>query len=345
MEKLVEYLISLTSSWPIYLLLAIIVFIFCVCQIDNLVKFKAAFCGLFAKISRRARKGHIANSLRGSILTSAKKRDFADLGILPNDMKIVWAEEDTVSSFFSDNKVVIRIKQDENPNVNYVKILSQFVTKGLFKNGRHYFDDTVLRAADLVLAQDIVAASRPTAHKEFMDHVYSPAIENDPEIKNDYDMLCNLSKAGLLYFVYLNELNKIQAEMIGQLPDVCLRAESREVLYFLNDIALKKSNNPDDLNICNNYFKFGVLFAINDKTMNRVGYSAHQRVIQKLVEKEYKSIYLIASGRKRDSAREIAREAKKQIPEIISTSTHKFRGVNIATGKRTDGICVELNTY
>ena len=96
-----------------------------------------------------------------------------------------------------------------------------------------------------------------------------------------------------VYLVYLNELNKMQASMIGQLPDECLRAESREVLYFLNNIAIKKSDNPDELNICNNYFKFGIVYAINDRTMRHSGYKAHQRVIQKLIENEYKTIYVI----------------------------------------------------
>lgn len=345
MDKVVEYLLDVVKSWPTYLILVITIFVFCVCQIDNLIKFKAFVCGLFSGISRRARKGQIANSLRGSILTAAKKKEFTSLGILPGDMKIVWAEDDTVSSFFADNKVVIRIRQDENPNINYVKILSQFVTTGLFNNGRHHFDETVLQAADLVVAQDIVVASRPTAHKEFLEHVYTPAINANPEIKSDYDMLCNLSKAGLFYLVYLNELNKVQASMIGQVPDDCLHAESREVLYFLNSIALKSSDNPEDLNISNNYFKFGIVFAINDRTMRHSGYKAHLRVIQKLVSEEYKAIYVIASGRKRDSAKDIAYAAKKAIPEIVSSSTHKFKGVHISTGKHTEGICVELTTY
>lgn len=345
MEKLIEYLIGLTKGWPVYLVLIIVIFGFCVCQIDNLVKFKALVCGLFSSISRRARKGKIANSLRGSILSAAKKKEFTSLGILPSDMKIIWADNDTVTSFFADNKVVIRIRQDENPNVNYVKILSQFVTTGLFRNGRHYFDDTVLQAADLVVAQDIVATSRPTAHKEFLDYVYTPVIENNPNVKSDYDMLCNISKAGLFYLVYLNELNKVQSSMIGQPPDTCLQAESRELLSFLNNIALKTSDNPDDLNISNNYFKFGIVFAISDRTMRYSGYAAHQRAIQKLVANEYKTIYVIASGRKRDSAKDIAYEAKNSIPEIVSSATHKFKGVHITTRKRTDGICVELNTY
>lgn len=345
MEKLIEHLIGLTKSWPTYLILVIIVFCFCVCQIDNLIKFKAAVCGVFSRFSRRARKGQIANSLRGSILTAAKKKEFSSLGILPNDMKIIWADNDTVSSFFADNKVVIRIKQDENPNVNYVKILSQFVTTGLFKNGRDYFDDTVLQAADLVVAQEIVASARPTAHKEFLEHIYTPVVTNNPSIKSDYEMLCNLSKAGLFYAVYLNELNKVQASMIGQAPDACLQAETREILYALNSIALKSSENPEDLNISNNYFKFGIVFAINDFTMRHSGYKAHLRVIQRLVSSEYRTIYVIASGRKRDSAKEIAKAAKNGNPEIISMVTHKYKGVHIATGKRSEGLCVELNTY
>jgi len=345
MDKVVEYLFDIVKSWPSYLILIIIIFIFCVYQIENLIKFKAFVCSLFSGISRRARKGQITNSLRGSILTAAKKKEFTSLGILPDDMKIMWAEDDTVSSFFADNKVVIRIRQDDNPNVNYVKILSQFVTTGLFNNGRHHFDETVLRAADIVVAQDIVVASRPTAHKEFFEHVYTPAINAYPEIKSDYDMLCNLSKAGLFYLVYLNELNKAQASMIGQVPDNCLRAESREILYFLNNIALKRSDNPEDLNISNNYFKFGIVFAINDHTMRHSGYKAHLRVIKKLVSEEYKAIYVIASGRKRDLAKEIAYAAKNECPEIVSSKTHKFTGVHISTSKRTEGICVELTTY
>ncbi len=345
MDELIKWIKNLLAAWPGYLIIILIVVVFCIAKVENLILIKSFFFALFKTISHSARKGHIANSIRGSVLKAAKKSELSSLGVLPNDLKIKWVDCDTPESFFADGQVVIRVKQDENPNINFVRILTQFVNTGLFQNSRHYFDSTLLEAADLVIAQDIIAETRPTAHKEFYETIYAPAISERPKLKQDYDALSALHKSGIFYLIYLNELNKVQAQVIGQEPDPCLIAESREMMNFLNDIIQKVSDDPDNLNINNNYFQFGLVYAISNKTLWYAGHKAHLKVIKKLVENNYRTVYVLAAGRKCDSAKDIAYKAKKELPEIVSSSTHKYRARNVETGKKTEGICIELNTY
>ena len=68
-------------------------------------------------------------------------------------------------------------------NENYVNIIYQFVSSGLLKNQKHYFDSKIMGASALLVTQKIVALSKPTANAFFIDNVFNPAISEDEIIK------------------------------------------------------------------------------------------------------------------------------------------------------------------
>ena len=138
-----DFLISMRL--PIWIVLIIIILVFCILNADKLLALSGAIAGLFRNISTRANKKYISAGIRSSVISASKKIGLNETGILPSDLKIKWADNDDVKSFFDDDCVVVRIRNSVNPNENYVNIIYQFVSSGLLKNQKHYFSTTLIR--------------------------------------------------------------------------------------------------------------------------------------------------------------------------------------------------------
>ena len=73
MEISVDSLIKLLSHFPTVIIAMIIVVVFCICNIDKLLLFKAAIYGCFSKFSVFAKKNQLSNQVRGTILRTIKE--------------------------------------------------------------------------------------------------------------------------------------------------------------------------------------------------------------------------------------------------------------------------------
>lgn len=161
---------------PIWIIITLIIVAFCISNADKLLALSGAIAGLFRNVSKGANKKHIAASIRSSVISATKKIGSAEAGILPKDLKIKWADNDDIQSFFDDNCVVVRLRKTTDPNENYVNIIHQFVVSGLLKNQKHYFSPDIMTASTLLVTQKIVAISKPSANAYFLNKIYTPAI-------------------------------------------------------------------------------------------------------------------------------------------------------------------------
>ena len=338
-----DFLISMRI--PIWGVIILLILGFCISKAEKLLALSAAISGLFRNISSKANKNHISAGIRSSVISASKKLGNKTGDILPNDLKIKWAENDDIQSFFDDNCVVVRIKQTSDPNVNYVNVIFQFVSCGLLKNQRHYFDEQIMDASTLLITQKIVSLSKPSANAYFVDKIYNPTIAEDPLVDEDYGMLQRIDLNGMLFNIYLNELSKAAASISGQLPDPCLVAESGELLRFLYRIAERKPDEMIDLNYQGTYFRVGIILAANTDTLNSSGWSSHFRYAKKLLDSGINTLYVFGIGRKEKIAAKIAYAVKESDERIVKSVTHQYRHVNTKTGKRLTATCVELDTY
>ena len=335
-------------SWqlPFGVIVIILVIAFCIFNAENLVLLQGKIWGLFRHVSNSATKKQIALTIRGSVIKASKKIAAPD-DILPKDLKIIWSEQDDRESFFSDNCVVLYLKQEVNPDLNFVNVVTRFVSTGLLYGKRRYIDQSILRACDLLLSEKIVSVSRPSAMDCFYDEIYKRETTEYPSIQSDYSSLKNIDSNGMFAHLYINELYKASAQEVGAVPDPCLKAETGELLHFLERMALKVSGDPEDLNFNREYFKIGILLAISDRTMNNKGLEAHSKVISHLLDDGIETIYIFGLGTKVGIALQLARETKKTDYRILRTITHEYKHYSQSekSGKRTKGVCIQLTTY
>ena len=338
-----DFLIA--CPWPIWVILVLVTFAFCVINADKLLALSGAIAGVFRNISKSANKKYISASIRSSVISASKKIGSTEADILPKDLKIKWADNDDAQSFFDDDCVVVRLRRTSDPNENYVNIIHQFVASGLLKNRRHYFNPDIMTASTLLVTQKIVALSKPSAGAYFINNIYTPTIETDPAVDDDFQQLKRIDSNGMLFNIYLNELMKAVATIDGQIPDPCLQAESGELLHFLYQIANREHAENNALNYKGTYFKIGIILAANDVTLNKTGWSSHFHKAKELLDNGYNTLYVFGIGRKAKVASKIAYAVKNNEERIVRSITHQYRHVNTATGYRSIAVCVELDTY
>lgn len=338
-----DFLISMRT--PIWIIIILVILGFCISNADKLLALSGVLAGLFSNISKSANKRHISASIRSSVISASRKIGSNESLILPADLKIKWADDDDIKSFFEDDCVVVRLRQSSDPNENYVNIIYQFVSSGLLKNQKHYFDEKIMDASTLLIAQKIVSLSKPSANALFLHNIYEPAVEADQEIDDNYKQLERIDFNGMLFNIYLNELMKASATIEGQIPDPALKAESGELLRFLYRIANRNQDDLIELNYKGVYFSIGIILAASDDTLNKSGWSGHFHYAKKLLDEGYNTIYVFGIGRKAKIATNIAYAVKQSDDRIVKSITHQYRHVNTTNGHRYTASCVELATY
>ena len=212
-----DFLIAM--RFPIWIVIILIVVVFCIANADKLLAISGAIAGLIKNISKGANKKYISASIRSSVIAASKRIGTSENGVLPNDLKIKWADNDDVQSFFDDDCVVVRLRKNIDPNENYVNIIYQFVASGLLKNQKHYFAPDIMTASTLLVTQKIVALSKPSANAYFVKNIFNPAVEEAEDVSEDFNQLKRIDFNGMLFNIYLNELMKAASTIAGEIPD------------------------------------------------------------------------------------------------------------------------------
>lgn len=339
-----DFLISL--NFPIWILVILGVFVFCICKANNLLELSGKIAGIFSGFSKGARKKQISAGIRSSVIKASKVINSSNIDILPKDLKIKWADNDDLVSFFDDNCVVLRLKKSTDPNINYVNVIYHFVVTGLLRNQRHYFNEQILKAADLLITQRIISLAKPSAHGFFLETIYNPQIEGNQSLATDYEYLKCIQFNGMLFNIYLNELAKAAATICDQIPDPCLVSESGEFLRFLYRISMRVTDDETvELNCKFNYFNIGIVLAAKRDPSKNFSMRPYLQYIKGLLNEKHRTIYVLGIGSKIAAAKKIAYAAKKTYESIIKSITHKYTHVNQSSGKRYDAVCIELDTY
>ena len=186
-------------------IVAIIVFVVCILNVDKIVLLMSYVQKLFSSVSKTARKGTISNSIRGRVLKSAKS--FRSMGqhIMVSDLKIEWVKEETAETFIKNNQVIIRMSQNPNPHKNYVTAVYAYVGQALLPRARRYIDPKIMDMSKLSVSRLLVLNGDADALDYFDNNILVPAVENDPDAYDVFEQLKIIDKNGMFLNILLNE--------------------------------------------------------------------------------------------------------------------------------------------
>ena len=330
---------------PAIIVLVIVIIGFCVCNVDKLLQLTAAVQKLFSFISKKARKGTISNSIRGNIIKSSKA--FRSMGndLMIKDLKIDWVSEETPESFIKNNQVIIRMSQSSNPYKNYVTAVNTYVGQALLPKAKRYIDSKIMEMSQLSVSRLLVLNGDYRALDYFDDNVLYPIIDNDSDAEEILDRLKIIDKNGMFINILLNEYAKAAQKIYPDLPDPLLVAESKELLTYLYRIAMRVSDDPEELKFNREYFKIHIFLTANSLTYKRSGLRPYLKHMGDSLSEGIETIYVFGLGRKIDIAKEISDAFSDSDYRVSQVVSHYYRHKSINDGKSVRGVCYELCVY
>ncbi len=324
--------------------IAIVILVFVIINnAENIMILKGALCQFFAWISPQIDKKALSSKVRGSILKSKSQMDGLEKEILPPDIKVEWVTEQNVSSFLSEDCVIVRIKKKENPQENFILATAAFVNAGLLYNHKRYLDKNVINASKLTMIRKIVQNTGKTALTFFEEEYLPQCITQDEDINEMFARLKALDRNGMFVNILLKELLKASDCLFGEEPDPCLIAESRELVSFLYDIATREQNDDTNLQLKNNYFKIAVILAGKNKVLNKTGTKPYLKQIRKAANEGYETIYLLGIGRKVIATEDIAKQINNDDSVMLYAKQYSYKHV-FKDGRKKDAVIYEISS-
>lgn len=320
-----------------------VLLIFCIIYAEQVLLWKSEILGLFSHVSSRAKKGQISNKVRGTVLKAVKEQSLTNRDVLPNDLKVVWVNDENEESFIQNNQVIVRVKHSSNPNANLVTAVSEYVNKGLLYNVKRYLDGDIIKASKILMTRKIIQSANKNSLTYLDEKCIIPQLHADQELKELYEDLLQIDHNGMFVGILLNEFQKAGMSIYGEIEDPELVAESKEFMRYLYNIAMRISDEISDLIFNRDYFKVAILLSAKDKTIKYQGIKPFVRAASKLLGNGIETIYVFGLGRKQEVAKQISEEIRNDIRiDDIKKHSYKHLGKN---GKRVSGVFYECWVY
>ena len=205
-------------------------------------------------------KRYIADDIEGRINDFSRDltkeiRNHDAIGV-----KINWVNEnETVRSFFDDNKVMMRMRKSENQNENFVFASMTYISKALARRAKSYISQSQRESIDYSVAQKLFLAKKPEVMHVFVENFLSKMSKNK-KISSYFDIYSLIDKVGLFFPVLLQELNFLGDKVFGSKREDVIIKEVDGLIDVLHKYAERELGEKDTHYIYNGkYCKFGIV--------------------------------------------------------------------------------------
>lgn len=327
----------------VLLVIAIFTAAYLICNPDKAFKWKAAIQSLFVQVSKSARKGAIANRIRSDIISSTKKLGLQAFS--PGDMKIEWVKEETPTSFFEGNQIIVRMSNQNHPQKNLVAAVCTYVKDGSLTKAKRYLTQRAVIACNYVLIRKILLNSDTSALDYYDNHIQPLSQIRDREVLLLIQDLSFADKRGMFIPVFLNELKKLTDYIYPAPLTDDLTSSLKSFLIFLLSATRGASGSATqrtELTYRKGPFRINIAFVANEDTLLNRGEEFYIGKIKSAFETgRCKTEYLFAIGQKISIAKKVAVQAKKDLG-FVKVTVRNYQHI-FDDGHRKGAVCIEID--
>jgi hypothetical protein len=322
----------------------IVLIVLVIFYLDKIEHFASRVLALFSWMGSGVQKQQISRQIRGDILKISKNLSKELNSAIVYDLKVKWVKESNRETFIENNKVVIRMDNKKSKTKNTVYAVHQYVEKGLLGKIKTYFDSKLMGALDIAVVRKFLSELDPQ-YLAFYHEKYLDVFLQDDEAKEIFMGIIELDKSGLLAAILLKELIEKGNMIYPDMPDECLKIESRQFLKFLYDISCKAPGEDVDLQFVQTYFQVAVVIIAKSDKLYQVGAKPYYKMAEKRINDGTTTVYLLADSKEKvRCATKIASDLKVKYPLIKSLKEYEYKR-KLTNGKIIKGVCIAINTY
>jgi len=294
---------------------------------------------MFSWIHQRFEYGNVATNVQASVNTISEEFDRTAPGVLPYAMRIQWAKnaKDT-ESVLQNGDVIVTMGYSRNWDRNLVVATLAYLEKSLLPRARIYIDETLRKATDFTVAKKIfISSSKGLPMNFFIQNYIKPAIERDPQLRDDYTILGKLQDVGFLARIFLQQMYYFGMKIYPSIPDKVTYQECHDFALFLKEIAIKKIGEEVTLNFIRSKIRVSILIIASEST-KVYGIKPYLRRVKLNLNRGIEHMYICARRANNISlAKQVAKEGEKA-NQLKIIKQHNF--LQIMEKKESSAICI-----
>jgi hypothetical protein len=204
---------------------------------EEIQKYSVFFWKIIGIFWKKAEKKIVSNDIESRVnkFTKSLKQEMANFE--PIGVQIQWVEEgESPSEFFSDGRLIIRMREHQNQNKNFVYASMVFISKAVLTKAKRYISKTQKESLDLFIGKKLFEKEKPQIIDQFFEDFFSPKmdVEKIGELVEKYTVL---DKTALFFPVLVQELTFLGEKVFWKRRDDIIITEVNRLIGFLEDYA------------------------------------------------------------------------------------------------------------
>jgi len=266
---------------------------------EEIQKWSVIFWKFIRFFWKEADKRIVSNDIEGRVnhFTKSLKKEIPNFEAI--GVQIQWVEEgESPSEFFNDGKLIIRMREHQNQNKNFVYASMVFVSKALLPKAKRYISKTQKESLDLFIGKKLFEKEKPQIVDQFFEDFFSPRmdVEKVAELVEKYTMI---DKAALFFPVLVQELTFLGEKVFWKRRSDIIITEVNRLIDFLQDYANRELGEEElPKNFEGAYCRCGI--TLISKYIKRELWEIDRYIhyIEGLVNQKIESVYIIGPALK-----------------------------------------------
>lgn len=266
---------------------------------EEVQKYSVFFWKIVRIVWKEAEKKIVSNDIEGRVnhFTKSLKKEIPNFE--PIGLQIQWVEEgESLSEFFSDNRLIIRMRKHQNQNKNFVYASMVFTSKCVLTKAKRYISKSQKESLDLFIGKKLFEKEKPQIVDQFFEDFFSPKmdVEKIAELVEKYTVI---DKAALFFPVLVQELTFLGEKVFWKRRSDEITKEVNCLVDFLQDYANREPGEEElPKNFEGAYCRCGI--TLISKFIKRELWEINRYIyyIEGLVEKKIENVYIIGPASK-----------------------------------------------
>jgi len=265
-------------------------------------------CGILVNMARRR---YVRHDLQGRVNAFLKSIQKGARYLTYRAVKLEWVDSSktTRDTFLRDDKLIIRLKQDDPNDQNFVHSAYLFISTSLLSRTKQYLSMSQRQAVDLYVTGKLLESQKPSTVSFFMSEYLHPQTDKG-KIREYFDQFTAIDEHGFFYPVFLQELDFLGNKVFGKLLNNAINKEFNDLADFLQALSFRVIGDTTvPLGFYGDYCRFyvcivGKRWKVDTEPQGRV-YVRHLQGNQEACKAE--TLYLIGSWDNRHTMETIAK--------------------------------------
>ncbi len=253
---------------------------------------------LIYAVAKRGQKKIVALDIQGKVNEYVKSLQKESSNLALKGVSIQWVPEGEVpTSFYMENRLVIRMRHHSDQDKNLVYAMMVFISRVLLSKAKRYLSPSQKESLDLYVGRKLLQKEQPQLIERFFEDYFSPRALSSKKIMDLLENYGIIDKVGLFFPVLVQELTFLGEKVFYKRKSENIVVEVTNFIDFLKQYAKRETGSDETpTGFEGLYCRCGIVIVAKYVKRTIGDCTPYVNYVRELIRRRFENIYLIGSA-------------------------------------------------